>query len=222
MAAAPTVLIMGPPGAGKGTQSAHLVDKYALRHVATGDLLRVAVADGTELGLEAKRFMDAGNLVPDELIVDMIRELVDGLDESTGILLDGFPRTEAQAEALDEMLGELGRGVDVALDIKVPDTTLVERLSGRWICRTCGTPYNVVSRPPKTEGVCDLDGGELYQRADDTAEAVRNRLEVYERQTAPVTDHYRSQDVLVEIDGDQAADTVRGALDDAMLRVASH
>lgn len=219
MAAAPTVLIMGPPGAGKGTQSAHLVSTYGLKHVATGDMLREAVADGTPLGLEAKRYMDDGNLVPDKLIVDMIRELVDGLDMGTGILLDGFPRTEAQAEALDEMLEELERGVDVALDIKVPSATLVERLSGRWICRTCGTPYNVVTRPPAESGVCDLDGGELYQRADDTPEAVRTRLEVYERQTAPVTDHYRGQDVLIEVDGDRSTDEVRAALDDAMLRV---
>ena len=219
--AAPTVLIMGPPGAGKGTQSSHLTGRYALRHVATGDLLREAVAQGTSLGLEAKRFMDDGNLVPDDVIVGMIRELVGELDDETGILLDGFPRTEAQAEALDAMLDEVGRSVDVALDIKVPDAVLVERLSGRWICRTCGTPYNVNSRPPQVAGVCDLDGGELYQRDDDKAEAVKNRLEVYERQTAPVNDHYRSQDVLVEIDGDQGADSVRSALDDAMLRVHS-
>lgn len=221
MATAPTVLIMGPPGAGKGTQSSHLMTKYSLRHVATGDLLRDAVTKGSELGVEAKKYMDAGNLVPDDLIIDMIRDLVVNLEDSTGILLDGFPRTEAQAAALDEMLREHGRGVDAALDIKVPDSILVERLSGRWICRTCGTPYNVNSRPPKVAGVCDLDGGELYQRDDDTAEAVMNRLEVYERQTAPVTDYYRTQDVLVEIDGDQHADEVRAALDDAMLRVHS-
>jgi adenylate kinase len=219
--AAPTVLIMGPPGAGKGTQSSHLVERYSLRHIATGDMLREAVTNGTPLGAEAQRFMDDGNLVPDALIVDMIREVVAELDESTGILLDGFPRTEAQAEALDAMLDDISRSVDVALDIKVPDSVLVERLSGRWICRTCGTPYNVNTRPPATPGVCDLDGGELYQRDDDTAEAVRNRLEVYERQTAPVADHYRSEDVLVEIDGDQAANAVRSALDDAMLRVHS-
>lgn len=219
MAAAPTVLIMGPPGAGKGTQSSHLMTRYSLRHVATGDLLREAVSTGTDLGVQAKQFMDSGELVPDELIIDVIRALVVDLDDSTGILLDGFPRTEAQALALDEMLGSHGRGVDVALDIKVPDSILVERLSGRWICRTCGTPYNVNSRPPKVAGVCDLDGGELYQREDDTAAAVLNRLGVYERQTAPVTDHYRTQDVLVEIDGDQTADEVRAALDDAMLRV---
>lgn len=221
MANAPTVLIMGPPGAGKGTQSSHLVEHYGLRHISTGDLLREVVASGSDLGVEAKRCMDAGNLVPDELIVGMIRELVDTLDAQTGILLDGFPRTEPQAVALDAMLDALGRGVDVALDIKVPDDVIVERLSGRWICRVCGTPYNVNTRPPKVPGVCDIDGGELYQRDDDTPEAVLNRLEVYERQTAPVTDHYRKADVLVEIDGDQAARDVRRSLDDAMLRVGA-
>lgn len=219
MKAAPTVLIMGPPGAGKGTQSSHLVTKYGLKHVSTGDLLREAVSRKTPLGVEAQNYMDEGNLVPDELIIEMIKELVSKLDDSTGVLLDGFPRTEHQAEALDEMLREFGREVDVALDITVLDSTLIERLSSRWICRVCSTPYNVVSNPPKVEGVCDLDAGELYQRSDDTESAVKNRLEVYERQTAPVADHYRAADVLIEVDGDDTPSAVRASLDDAMMRV---
>jgi adenylate kinase len=221
MATAPTVLIMGPPGAGKGTQAGHLVEAYGLRHLATGDLLRTAVAEGTPLGVEAKRYMDAGDLVPDEVIIGLIRELVADLPDDAGVLLDGFPRTDAQAVALDETLAGLGRDVDVVLDIRVPNELLVQRLSGRWICRTCQTPYNVDTKPPKVAGVCDLDGGELYQRDDDKPESVRNRLEVYERQTAPVADHYRAQGNLVEIDGAQDVDDVRAALDDAMRPLAT-
>ncbi|MCW2924326.1 MAG: adenylate kinase [Thermoleophilia bacterium] len=221
MAHAPTVLIMGPPGAGKGTQAGHLVATYGLLHVATGDLLREAVAAGTLLGLEAKSFIDKGTLVPDDLIIGMIREVAAELPEGSGLLLDGFPRTRAQAIALDKMLGVLDRDVDVVLDIRVPHEVLIKRLSGRWICRTCQTPYNVDSRPPKVAGVCDLDGGELYQRSDDTAEAVGTRLEVYETQTAPVSGYYRDHGSLVTIDGDQPSDEVRAALDAAMQPVTA-
>ncbi|MCW2960429.1 MAG: adenylate kinase [Thermoleophilia bacterium] len=221
MATAPTVLIMGPPGAGKGTQAAHLVEEYGLRHLATGDLLRTAVADGTPLGVEAKRFMDAGDLVPDDVIIGLIRELVADLPDDSGILLDGFPRTDAQATALDEMLARLERSVDVVLDIAVPNDVLVRRLSGRWICRTCQTPYNVDTKPPRVPGVCDLDGGELYQRDDDTADSVRNRLEVYVRQTAPVADHYAAQGTLVRVDGAQDFPVVRAAIDAAMQPVTT-
>jgi adenylate kinase len=212
---------MGPPGAGKGTQAAHLVEEYGLRHIATGDLLRTAIADGTQLGLEAKAFMDKGDLVPDEVVIGLIRELVADLPEDSGILMDGFPRTRAQAVALDETLGALDRDVVVVLDIRVPDDVLVERLSGRWICRTCQTPYNVNTRPPKVEGVCDLDGGELYQRDDDTSDAVRHRLEVYARDTAPVASYYADHGSLVTIDGNQSADEVRAALDAAMHPVTT-
>lgn len=221
MATAPTVLIMGPPGAGKGTQAAHLVDEYGLRHLATGDLLRTAVAEGTPLGVEAKRFMDDGNLVPDDVIIGLIRELVANLPEDAGILLDGFPRTDAQAVALDDMLARLERSVDVVLDIAVPNDVLVRRLSGRWICRTCQTPYNVDTKPPREAGVCDLDGGELYQRDDDTADSVRNRLEVYVRQTAPVAAHYEAQGTLVRIDGAQDFPVVRASIDAAMQPVTT-
>lgn len=221
MATTPTVLIMGPPGAGKGTQAGHLVEAYSLRHVATGDLLRTAVAEGTPLGLEAKGYMDAGNLVPDEVMIGLIRELASDLPTDAGLLFDGFPRTREQAVALDAVLGELDRDVDVVLDIRVPEDVLVERLSGRWICRTCQTPYNVNSRPPRVEGICDIDGGELYQRDDDTADSVRNRLQVYTRQTEPVAGYYADQGTLVTIDGDQPPEAVRAALEAAMQPVAT-
>lgn len=221
MAPAPTVLIMGPPGAGKGTQAAHLVEAYGLRHVATGDLLREAVASETELGLLAKRYMDKGDLVPDEVTIDLLREVVSSLPDDAGLLLDGFPRTRAQAVALDEMLGRLDRDVSLVLDICVPKDVLVERLSGRWICRTCGTPYNAATRPPRVPGVCDLDGGELYQRSDDTSDAVSNRLDVYEQETAPIAGYYRDHGTLVQIDGDQPPAEVRAALDAAMQPVAT-
>jgi adenylate kinase len=159
--------------------------------------------------------------VPDDVIIGMIRELIVASDASIGVLLDGFPRTDVQAVALDETLGELGRSVDVVLDISVPDDTLVERLSGRWICRTCQTPYNVNSRPPEIAGICNLDGGELFQREDDKAVAVRHRLDVYHTQTAPVAEYYRSSGKLAEIDGNQGADAVRAALDAAMQPVTT-
>jgi adenylate kinase len=209
------VLLMGPPGAGKGTQASHLVEQYGLKHVATGDLLREAVAGGTELGRTAKEYMDAGKLVPDDVIIGMLRELVAELGQ-TGALIDGFPRTVAQAEALDGMLEELGRGIDAVLDVSVPSDILVERLGGRYICRNCQTPYNVNTKPPQVEGVCDVCGGELYQRADDAPEAVAKRLEVYTEQTAPVSAYYESRGILHTIDGNQPIDSVRAQLDSAL------
>lgn len=215
-----TILIMGPPGAGKGTQASHLVERYTLRHVATGDVLRDAVRAGTALGTEAKAFMDRGELVPDTVIIGLLRELIDGLAADEGVLLDGFPRTVAQATALDAVLEGLGRSIDVVLDISVPKDVLVDRLSSRWICRTCQTPYNTQTNPPAAPGVCDRDGGELYQRDDDRAEAVSRRLDVYTEQTAPVSGFYRERGLLREIDGNQDLGAVQAQLDEQILAAA--
>lgn len=212
---------MGPPGAGKGTQARHIVERYGLRHVATGDVLRENVQRDTELGRVAKGYMDSGQLVPDELIIDMLRALIADLPEGQGVLLDGFPRTVAQAEALESMLDALGRRVDLALDIEVPADVLVERLSSRWICRTCGTSYNAATHPPQTPGVCDLDGGELYQRDDDTPGAVRKRLEVYAEQTAPVSAFYENCGVRRVLDGNRDRAVVEDAIDDAFAALAA-
>jgi adenylate kinase len=217
---APTVLIMGPPGAGKGTQSAHLVERYSLRHVATGDVLRAAVADGTELGRAAKQYMDRGALVPDDVIIGMLRDLVSGLATDEGVLLDGFPRTVAQADALGDMLAELERDISAVLDVRVPADVLLERLSSRWICRSCQTPFNVNTRPPAREGVCDRCGGELYQRDDDKPAAVSQRLKVYEADTAPVSAYYEHRDLLTVVDGNQPPEAVEAAIDAVMERAA--
>lgn len=218
---APIVLIMGPPGAGKGTQAAHIVEQYGLEHLATGDVLRNAVAAGTPLGLEAKTFMEAGKLVPDEVTIGLLRDLMSKLPEGRGVLLDGFPRTLPQAEALTETIAGLGRKVDAVLDVQVPRQILIERLSSRWICRSCQRPYNVVTNPPQVAGVCDACKGELYQRADDVPEAVAKRLDVYVEQTAPVSAYYRDLGVYSEIDGNRSFADVQAAIDATLGALSS-
>ena len=195
------LVLLGAPGAGKGTQAELIIETYGLPHISTGDILRKAVADGTPLGLEAKRYMDAGELVPDEVVIGLVKERLSQPDTGAGFILDGFPRTVVQAQALDAALGELGKSIDAAVAIVVDPEVIVERLTSRRTCRTCNKITSLASLA--ADGTCPSCGGEVYQRDDDNEATVRNRLEVYERSTAPLVDYYRSAGVLSEIDGDR-------------------
>ncbi len=202
------ILLIGPPGAGKGTQAARIARFCEVPHISTGDIFRAAVQAGTELGRKAREYLDAGRLVPDEITIEIIRERLKQPDCSRGFLLDGFPRTLPQAEALDRLLADLGTHLDMVLYIRVSPEVLVERLTGRRVCRNCGATYHVLFQPPRLPGVCDRCGGELYQRSDDTAETVRDRLEIYMGQTAPLLEYYRERGLLKEIDGEQEIEAV--------------
>ncbi len=197
------ILLMGPPGAGKGTQAEKLVADFPIPHISTGDMFRAAVKNGTELGKEAKKYMDAGGLVPDEVTIGIVKERLSQPDCQKGFILDGFPRTKEQAVALDEILKELGIKLDAAVNISVPDANLVARVTGRRICKKCGATYHVVYNPPKQEGVCDKCSGDLYQRDDDKEETVKKRLEAYHSQTAPLIAYYEQEGVFKDIDGTQ-------------------
>jgi len=199
---------MGPPGAGKGTQAQRLVDELGIIHVSTGDLFRAAIGQGTPLGLEAKKYIDNGKLVPDEVTVGMVKERLQQDDSARGFLLDGFPRTVAQAEALEKMLDEAGTPLEAVLDIAVNEEKLVGRLTGRRVCRGCGANFHIEFNRPQVEGVCDRCGGELYHRSDDVEATVRNRLEVYNNQTAPLLAYYGQRGILRKVDGDQSMDEV--------------
>ncbi|MCA8972724.1 MAG: adenylate kinase [Planctomycetes bacterium] len=208
------VVFLGPPGAGKGTHATWLAQQGAMLHLSTGDMLRAAVREGTELGSQAKQFMDAGKLVPDALIIDMLFETLSarGGEAASGWILDGFPRTEPQAVALDERLDAKGEQLDAVLLFDVDSDELVERLSSRLTCKGCSAIYNRRLRPPEVEGVCDRCGGNVVQRADDEPAAVRKRLEVYADQTAPLIDYYDQRGKLLRIDAARSIEEVRGAV----------
>ncbi len=202
------IILMGPPGAGKGTQAEKLVELYQIPHISTGDMFRKAQKEGTELGLKAKSYMDQGQLVPDEVTVGIVKERLAEDDCKDGFLLDGFPRTVQQADALDGILVELGMALDRVVNIEVDKTFLVDRLTGRRVCRACGATFHVTNKAPKVEGVCDKCGGELYQRNDDTIETVSNRLDVYAAQTAPLIEYYQSKGIMSSIDGSKSMEDV--------------
>lgn len=202
------VVLLGAPGAGKGTQAAKMVQEFALPHISTGDIFRKAVADGTPLGLEAKRYMDAGELVPDEVTIGIVKERLAQPDCADGFILDGFPRTVPQADALGSALSSMGTALDAVILVDVPKAALVERLTSRRQCRVCGKIYNVMSDMPSNPEVCDACGGEVYQRADDSVETVTNRLDVYERNTQPLIEYYREKGLLRTVDGDRDVDAV--------------
>lgn len=202
------VVLLGAPGAGKGTQAKRIASEYGIPHISTGDMLRDAVASGTPLGNEAKQFMDSGELVPDSLVVGIVKDRLSHADCDTGFLLDGFPRTAAQADALDGALQQAGKAVDAAVDIDVSEDELLARLTGRRTCSGCDRVYHLVFNPPTTEGVCDACGSHLYQRDDDTEETVSNRLRVYHEQTAPLVEYYREKGLLQVADGNGSPDEV--------------
>ncbi len=197
------ILLMGPPGAGKGTQAAKLVKKYGIPHISTGDMFRAAVKEGTELGKKAKACMDAGQLVPDEITIGIVRERLQKPDCTKGFILDGFPRTVEQADALDGILKSLSIHLTRAVDISVPSSSLIERAVGRRVCKKCGAAYHIRFNPSKKDGVCDECGGETYQRADDSEETMKSRLSVYDAQTKPLIRYYQQAGLYSEIDGSQ-------------------
>lgn len=210
------LVLMGLPGAGKGTQAEQIVDKYHIPHISTGDMFRAAIKDNTELGLQAKSFMDKGELVPDEVTVGIVRERLLKDDCKNGFLLDGFPRTVAQAEALESILTDMNRKIDYVINIQVPEEILVERLTGRRICKSCGATYHLVFNPPKEAEVCDRCEGELYQRPDDNEETVQNRLNVNIKQTQPLLDFYNEKGYLRNINGEQDIDKVFSDIDELL------
>ena len=195
------IIMLGAPGAGKGTQAKQIADKYQIPHISTGDIFRANIKEGTELGKKAKTYMDQGQLVPDELTVDLVIDRIQKDDCKNGYILDGFPRTIPQAEALDKALAELGDGLDYALDVEVPDENIISRMSGRRACVGCGATYHIVHAPAKTENICDTCGGELILRDDDKPDTVQKRLGVYHEQTKPLITYYTDKDILVQIDG---------------------
>jgi adenylate kinase len=206
------LVFLGPPGAGKGTQARALAQEWGVPQIATGEMLREAVAAGTPLGREAQRIMESGALVPDDVIVGLIADRLRQPDAARGFILDGFPRTIGQAEALDRLLKDLGQSLDAVVYFDVSEPELLRRLTGRRLCRQCQTAFHLVSAPPARAGVCDRCGGELYQRDDDSESTARHRLDVYGRQTAPLLDYYRGRGLLASIKGEGAVEAIRAAI----------
>jgi len=204
------LVFLGPPGSGKGTQAKILAGKKGLKHISTGDVLREAIKNGTELGRKAKQFMDAGELVPDDIILGMIKEILQ--KNKDGFIFDGFPRTAAQAEALDKLMAGLSITLDAAVNLAVNDAEVLNRLTGRFFCSKCGADFNINTRPPRESGICDKCGGELKQRDDDKTEVIANRLRVYREKTKPVEDYYRSRNVLKNVDGARSFDEVTASI----------
>ena len=202
------IILLGPPGAGKGTQAAKISEYLSIPHIATGDIFRDAIKQGTELGRRAKEYLEKGELVPDEIVNAIVRERISMDDCRNGFILDGYPRTLNQARALDDMLDDMGKSIDVVLNLIVPEDEIVRRLSYRRICRRCGAVYHLINNPPRVDGICDKCGGELYQREDDREDVIRNRLRVYHERTEPIVKYYKDRGLLVDINGSGSIDEV--------------
>ncbi len=203
------LIFLGPPGSGKGTQAKLLSERLGMLHLSTGDILREAVREGTPLGREAKRYMDEGKLVPDEVVIGIVKEWLLSKGVERGVIFDGFPRTVAQAEALDRMMKELGQKIDWVIDIDVSEAEVLKRLSGRRTCKNCGAMYHLVFNPPRVEGICDKCGGELYQRDDDKEETIKSRLKVYKEQTEPLKDYYKKLGIMKSIVGEGGIEEIQ-------------
>ena len=210
------ILLMGPPGAGKGTQATNIKEKFGVPHISTGDMFRAAVKEGTPLGQKAKACMDKGELVPDDVTIGIVAERLSKEDCKKGFILDGFPRTVEQADALTKILADLGTKLDAVLNISVPAQDLIERAVGRRICKKCGATYHVKFNPAHKDGVCDSCGGELYKRADDNEDTMKSRLSVYESSTRPLIEYYKKAGIYIEVDGRQSIDKVKTDLFDAL------
>ncbi|ENK0839101.1 adenylate kinase [Clostridium botulinum] len=212
------VILLGPPGAGKGTQAKLISEKFFIPHISTGDIFRANIKEKTPLGIEAKRYIDNGQLVPDEVTIGIVKDRLTKDDCDNGFLLDGFPRTVAQAEALDEFLKGIDKDLDVALLIKVPEEFILERMTGRRVCTSCGASYHIRFNPPKIEGKCDICDNELIQRKDDTEATVKERLEVYSKQTYPLINYYKDNGIISEVNGTESIDEVFGNISNILGR----
>ena len=215
------IVLLGPPGCGKGTQAKEIVSSYNIPQISTGDMLRLAVKNGSPMGKEAKKFMDEGLLVPDKVVIGIVEERLQGSDCQDGFILDGFPRTIPQADALEEVLKKIGRPLQGVISFEVDDAILVERLSGRRICKDCGCGYHISFDPPRVEGKCNKCGGELFQRDDDKQETIKERLEVYRRQTASLLSYYKEKGLLFSVDGTNDIGKVRNDVHDVLSKIGA-